>query len=482
MNETECPICCDTYTASKRHKVECPKCQHMCCRECVKTYTTGQASNPHCMKCENEFEREFVYTHLGRTFMNTTYKQIKKELLFEIEKSRFPDTMPRAVAWHEAQEMKKERDLMMKERKRLRDILREQDTTINEMNDRIWQIETGNVTVTKERSKFLQPCVVEDCNGYLSTAWKCELCKNHVCPKCHVVLGTTKDADHVCEPAVVETISLIKKETKPCPKCHAPIFKISGCDQMWCTQCEVAFSWKTGHIQRGHIHNPHYYEAQRRTGMIVRNPGDVVCGGIMGYPGVQHLFRQISFPMYSSATIFQQTIDKKILYYVYRIALRGVAHSQHILNQLRASIRHLESTEHLRVAFLTKQVDETAFKRSLFQNSEKMIKQRKMCDIFELFMNVATENVNEVFNIIRNHHLEVDKMFTDIVVCLDRLDKIIEYSEEEFMKIAKEYKQATYVFNYDLLELNYGKPTKPQLSGDTRWEGWRRYIELRLER
>ena len=50
------------------------------------------------------------------------------------------------------------------------------------------------------------------------------------------------------------------------------------------------------------------------------------------------------------------------------------------------------------------------------------------------------------------------------------------------MKIAKEDKQATYVFNYDLVELNYGKPTKSQLSGDTRWEGWRRYIELRLER
>ena len=479
MSETECPICCDLYTKTKRHPVECPKCEHTCCSECMKTYISGQTSSPHCMKCENEFERDFIHGHLGVTFMKTTYRAIKKELLFEIEKSRFPETMPRAVAWTKAQELKKEKQMLVEERERLRRLLFEQEQAIFQMDNRIYSLENG-VIDKKEKKQFIQPCVVEDCNGYLSSQWKCELCKNHVCPKCHVVMGEKKDEYHVCDPQLVETISAIKKETKPCPKCHAPIFKISGCDQMWCTQCEVAFSWKTGDIQRGHIHNPHYYEAQRRTGMIVRNPGDVVCGGLVNFRDIHPIISSMGFSFYRKP----QELNDAILFYLFKTLHRGVSHSQYILDNLRTSIRQLANTENLRIQFLTKQRDKVGFKRAIFQNSEKNIKQRKLCDIFELYMNVVTENINETFTILQNNKTHFRDIPPDtiqaIVVCLERIDKIIQYSEEEFLKVAKEYRQATYVFSYSTLEINYSKPGKSVLSGESRWLGWRNYIEKNL--
>jgi hypothetical protein len=39
-----------------------------------------------------------------------------------------------------------------------------------------------------------------------------------------------------------------------------------NCSQMWCTQCQTAFNWKTGKIETGIIHNPHYWEYIKKLG------------------------------------------------------------------------------------------------------------------------------------------------------------------------------------------------------------------------
>ena len=134
--------------------------------------------------------------------------------------------------------------------------------------------------VEMEKRAFVRACPHDACKGFLSTAWKCGLCENWTCPTCHEVKGPEKDAAHTCDPNNVATAELLARDSRNCPKCAAGIFKINGCDQMWCTQCHTAFSWRTGRVETHMVHNPHYYEYQRAHGTpLPRAVGDVPCGG-----------------------------------------------------------------------------------------------------------------------------------------------------------------------------------------------------------
>jgi hypothetical protein len=143
------------------------------------------------------------------------------------------------------------------------------------------RIEGGGGSQTKQGEKkvFTMPCAYNECKGMLSTEYMCGICNKYTCKHCHEPLQD----EHKCNPDTVATAKAILKETRPCPSCNTRIYKIEGCDQMWCTNCKTPFSWNTGEIvpsgQR--LHNPHAIEYMRQSGITVRAPGDLVCGGII---------------------------------------------------------------------------------------------------------------------------------------------------------------------------------------------------------
>lgn len=119
-------------------------------------------------------------------------------------------------------------------------------------------------------------CPITECRGFANGEWKCSACEARICHECHEL----SPEGHTCDENVLENIKLLHNDTKPCPTCATPIHKISGCDQMWCVKCHTAFSWNTGRIERGTVHNPHFYAWQNDVASGVRNVGDVACGGV----------------------------------------------------------------------------------------------------------------------------------------------------------------------------------------------------------
>jgi hypothetical protein len=273
----ECPICCEKYTKTARPKIECPSCDLEACKSCVKRYLLDKKT-PKCMQCNVEWGDDFCSKILG-SWMRGEFRTHMKRLLFDMEKARFPETMPEVENTVIIRRMEKERISMNNEI----ETLYQQIYKLKKMKEKnVREQTTISISGKKsgEKKIFTRACPDNDCNGFLSSQWKCGVCEKWSCPKCFEIIGQNKEAHHVCDPNTLATAQMMKKETKPCPSCSAAIFKIEGCDQMWCTQCQTPFSWRTGRKVNGTIHNPHYHQWMRHNGGALLQPGARLCGGL----------------------------------------------------------------------------------------------------------------------------------------------------------------------------------------------------------
>jgi hypothetical protein len=223
-----------------------------------------------------------------------------------------------------------------------------------------------------EKARFIRRCGDEACKGFLSTQWKCGLCSKRTCSQCHVLKGD----DHECKADDVETAKLLSADTTPCPSCATPIYKISGCDQMWCTQCNTAFSWTTRLVERGPIHNPHYFEYMRTRAAPQRNPNDVICGRELNNDTI-HLW---SRGIYGHSPALTCVLD----------AAQSILHLRHdTLPRYRTD--QVRDNEDLRVKFLLDRHTEDQFKAQLYKRQKEADKKSEMYDILFMFVQTATE-------------------------------------------------------------------------------------------
>ena len=277
---TECPVCIEKYNKVRR-VVSCAKCNNTSCHRCLQRYITETIEDPHCMHCKHPFDRQFLNANLTKTFMMGEYVQKRQEILWKREESFIPAAMPFAVLDKERVELRKQiaeyRQLMEDLQNQLYRADRRIDTIRYAIDRGVLPTDGGSSKPTEVQQKFVRRCIKESCRGWLSTGWKCDICDTKVCPNCYQV---KLNNDHECNKEDVETADYIRKNAKNCPKCGEMIEKKDGCDQMFCTSCHTAFSWKTLEIVKGAIHNPHYFAWRQANGGAERTIGDMQCGGV----------------------------------------------------------------------------------------------------------------------------------------------------------------------------------------------------------
>lgn len=376
-----CIICTDKFNNSRNTEVTCEHCQFSACRTCCQTYILDQ-TQAKCMnnECFPEWSRKFLVQNFTKTFVNNDWKKNREKVLFDTEKALLPAT----------QHVVEQRKIRIKMQAEVKEL----DRNIADLNRRRNDLITLHMNrrhAISERRNFIRACPQGECRGFLSTMWKCGTCATWTCPECHEVKGEFQDSPHTCDPNNVETAKLLAKDTNPYPKCATGIFKIEGCDQMWCTQCHTAFSWRTGRVET-QIHNPHFYEWQRRNnnGQAPRVPGDIPCGMELDYRLHQTINQALRRKINEGDAFGRESEETMLLYRRVERMIQSTLHLREVQLPLYR-VDQVQDNLELRVGYLMDEITAEEFKIRIQRANKQHAKKREMGDVIRLYIQTITD-------------------------------------------------------------------------------------------
>jgi len=419
-----CEICVEPLNKSNHAPSTCNYCSLVACKQCIRTFLSSSVSEPKCMKCNTAWDNEFVLKSVNKTYYHSELKEKKKDKYLEFEKGRIPATQEEAKRFLLKEKAAKE----IKELDDANDKLMAQISKNKKAAKLIRQSLVEHLVPT-EKKQFIMPCQADDCKGFLSTGYKCELCEQKTCSKC---LEIVQD-EHECKPESIASAEMIRKETKPCPKCATPTYKIDGCSQMWCVKCNTPWDWITCKIVNGTIHNPHYYQfLQQNGGAVPRAPGDMVCGGMPEIWALNQLLQRFDHT-YSTVVKF---IHLNV-YIIHRIIVdvRFQIIDERTHNRFEAQLTDS------RIRYMLNRITDDNFKQEIYNINTKRDKAQANVRLLELVETVGTD-------LFQNYVKIFDKPITKEILFEKSLDliqafiELIRYYEAEMDKKMRLFKQS----------------------------------------
>lgn len=218
---------------------------------------------------------------------------------------------------------------------------------------------------------------------------------------------------------------------------------VHNCDQMFCTQCHSAFSWRTGQLETGRIHNPHYYEYLRRSGgNVPREIGDVPCGGIRNWGAYSMVLYKIlgvnsgtrSARHYYGAATLPSTLDLANPPPAVMIDVMSVVHRLHGhiegAELPRFRVPPELNTRDLRAKYMLGKISEEQFKKELQKTEKAREKANDIYMVLQTFQAVCTDLLQRLY---------VAKDADEVSSIYNELKEIRNYTNANMLPISKRF-------------------------------------------
>jgi hypothetical protein len=380
-----CIICTESFNASTHKSISCPfdSCAKTACRTCYQTFLCGDdVTVPKCMFCNTQFtQSQLLQLGLTKTFITGKFSLHQQDILFAQEQAMLPAAQAAVAHDRLVKNIDDQIRNVSSQIKQLTDLKRDLLQTKRQL-----QRQGPGQDTPDQADTFIHRCADSNCNGFVSSAWKCATCEKYTCHRCRELKAERDDTFHVCNPDTVASVALLKNDTKPCPNCKVLVHKTEGCDQMFCTQCKRLWSWNTGKFEtRGH--NPHYLQWMREnhSGGMPRDPNDVLCGREIDHHFLHDLHRQIkhnlvAFSLADSITIFGAIFK----------SISSIPHLRHHDLPLFL-VDRVDINLHARKAFVSNQITLSKFKQVTRRNHLLLIKNQNISQILQAVIHAVTD-------------------------------------------------------------------------------------------
>jgi hypothetical protein len=366
------------------------------------------------MSCKEEWGRKFIVDNFEKTYVAKGYTALLQNVLLEKETALLPATQPYVEKELQIVQLEKDMTLRNPEEQELIKKLNEIQIYKAGIQTKIYQLR--NKDIKNERREFIRKCPNGDCHGFLSTSLKCEMCGIWACGECREIKGNTRDTEHTCCPNILANVKMMENDTKPCPKCACMIHKIEGCDQMFCTMCHTAFSWRTLRIETGIVHNPHYFQWQRQqnNGAVDRNPEEVICGREIDNNFVRRLDTRLK------TIIVSQDILKffnNLCRYIIHIRLVEVPNFR---------VNNITENLDLRVKYMMNELNKETFKSTIQKREKTIEKKNEIMNLLAMYVNCMTDILYRLYENINEHEailIEMQELRTYVNTCFKDISK-----------------------------------------------------------
>lgn len=397
-----CDICVEDFD-EKRVEIECLFCGKSACSVCCeKNFLDSTHVDMSCMHCRKVWTLDFVEDNFSKKFVTKKLREHQEKMWLIKEKIFLPVVQ---LSIERERKIRGEIEKLLDTEQQLRVQLHALGDIISE---KMAELSTQGPVIQIEK-EIIRNCPANDCRGFLNSEWSCGMCGKITCKKCRVLVGGEDELKkHTCKKEDIKTAKLIEEETKPCPKCGVRISKSSGCDQMWCVHCNTAFNWKTGKLETGPIHNPHFFEWAKKNWKDTGRRD--ACDTLPQY---------VTNPLVPTNTEAHKKIIKILMTCI------------HINETTEQGGREQErENKDLQLRFLKKEIDEKKWGALLTKRKKEERKKRAFADLKRTLVTVSAGLFREF------QGCKEKKRLQEIT---DEFEKLREFFNEESIKISKRF-------------------------------------------
>jgi hypothetical protein len=313
------------------------------------------------MNCKITFTKKFLVDSVGVTYVKTTWKKIEEDRLLEHEREQLTSTQP-LVNWE-------------KEFRRQKSRLR--------FGERMTIPERPTESSYKNIKDFF-PCPNNSCRGFIEPGVSnCSVCNSKVCRTCREIMSSSQT--HICNLDTIQTLSMLRQDSRPCPKCAAVINRSSGCNHMFCTQCRTHFDWETGNILKqstnGHYNHLESYARNLVTRNVESESSDTTTNQEQQREECSAV-RQIS-----KETLLRRNpnIPEKILRVLYDDYEIIQFAADSFYNEGSLNMQLSNTLTNLRVSYLMNDIDEAVWKSRVYSVNKSFEYRLHCSQVFQLY-------------------------------------------------------------------------------------------------